>query len=90
MRTKNLISVFQGAYALEAKHSAETKELKILKPHEIRNLEKLCSVLKSGGCGISDLDGYFVGYTIPQISKEFDLLRFGEESVINIEIKSCR
>ena len=88
MRTKNLISVFQGAYALEAKHSAETKELKNLKPHEIRNLEKLCSVLKSGGCGISDLDGYFVGYTIPQISKEFDLLRFGEESVINIEIKS--
>lgn len=33
--------------------------------------------------------GYFyVGYTIPQVNKEFDLLRFGEDYVLNVEIKS--
>ena len=31
-------------------------------------------------------NGYFVGYTIPQISKEFDLLRIGN-IIVNIEIK---
>lgn len=33
--------------------------------------------------------GYFyVGYKIPQIDKEFDLLRFGEDYILNVEIKS--
>ncbi|MTI38271.1 hypothetical protein, partial [Fulvivirga lutimaris] len=32
-------------------------------------------------------DGFFVGYSIPQISKEFDLLRFGKDYVINLELK---
>ncbi|MCM3090211.1 DUF2075 domain-containing protein [Cytobacillus sp. AMY 15.2] len=33
--------------------------------------------------------GYFyVGYKIPQIDKEFDLLRIGENYILNVEIKS--
>lgn len=33
--------------------------------------------------------GYFyIGYKIPQIDKEFDLLRFGENYILNVEIKS--
>ncbi|MED4297373.1 ATP-binding protein [Priestia megaterium] len=33
--------------------------------------------------------GYFyLGYKIPQIDKEFDLLRFGENYILNVEIKS--
>src|SRR5690606_29511809 len=31
---------------------------------------------------------YYLGYTIPQISKEFDLLRFGKNYNVNIELKS--
>ena len=31
---------------------------------------------------------FFIGYSIPQIGKEFDLLRFGKDFLINIEIKS--
>ena len=32
--------------------------------------------------------GYFyVGYKIPQVNKEFDLLRFGEDYILNVEIK---
>lgn len=30
---------------------------------------------------------YFWNYSIPQISKEFDLLRIGKDSVVNIELK---
>lgn len=33
-------------------------------------------------------DNFLYGYTIPQINKEFDLLRFGENYNINIELKS--
>lgn len=33
--------------------------------------------------------GYFyIGYEIPQIGKEFDLLRFGTDYILNVEIKS--
>ena len=35
-----------------------------------------------------DFDGYYIGYTIKQIGKEFDLLRFGDDTIINIEMKS--
>jgi len=34
------------------------------------------------------MDCFYVGYSIPQISKQFDLLRFGEKYHINIELKS--
>ncbi len=40
------------------------------------------------GCRITQFDNFYVGYKIPQIGKEFDLLRFGEKCVINIELKS--
>src|SRR5690606_38417709 len=33
-------------------------------------------------------DRYYIGYRIPQIGKEFDLLRFGENCHINIELKA--
>lgn len=33
------------------------------------------------------MDGFFFGYRIPQISKEFDLLRFGHNFLLNIELK---
>lgn len=37
---------------------------------------------------ISLLDNFFVGYRIPQIGKEFDLLRFNKANIVNIELKS--
>ena len=33
-------------------------------------------------------DGWFYAFTIPQIGKEFDLLRISEDAIINIELKS--
>ena len=32
-------------------------------------------------------DGWFYGFTIPQIGKEFDLLRIGSKTIVNVEFK---
>jgi hypothetical protein len=54
---------------------------------EIDDLTYLVSILINRGCLISDLDKFFVGYKIPQIGKEFDLLRIGDNYIVNIELK---
>lgn len=55
---------------------------------EIRDLGILLETLFEVGCNIGLLSKFYVGYKIPQISKEFDLLRFGTKSIINIELKN--
>lgn len=55
---------------------------------EIEDLRCLSIALTDAGCGIRDFDRYFVGYKIPQIGKEFDLLRLGRNFLVNIELKS--
>lgn len=59
-----------------------------IKGAEIEDLRGLAEALSAIGCGIGALDRFYVGYKIPQIGKEFDLLRFGRECIINIELKS--
>lgn len=88
MKPKNLISVYQGAAALDSIELPVDKKFKALKKHEIRNLNSFCDIMQGLGCTFCDFDGYYVGYSIGQIGKEFDLLRFGDELVINIELKS--
>ena len=88
MKPQNLLSVYQGSSALESLGPLANKKFKVLKKHEIRVLSSFCNIMKIFGCSLSDFDGYFVGYSIGQIGKEFDLLRFGDNSIINIEIKS--
>ena len=88
MRPQNLLSVYQGAEALENFDIPAEKKIKRLKRHEIRNLHSFCNEMLNAGCHLPNLDGFFVGYTIQQIGKEFDLLRFGENFILNIELKS--
>lgn len=59
-----------------------------IKDAEIDDLKGLAKALSDIGCGTGALDRFHVGYKIPQIGKEFDLLRFGPEFIINIELKS--
>lgn len=59
-----------------------------LKDYEIKDLDNLTSNLRKSGCAVNNLSNFFVGYKIPQISKEFDLLRFGQKNIINIELKN--
>ncbi len=52
---------------------------------ELQDLSILLSNLKS--IEINNLDNFYIGFTINQISKQFDLLRIGKDTVINIELK---
>lgn len=59
-----------------------------LRGKEIEDLQSLTDCLCEHFDREYIFDDFFLGYKIPQISKEFDLLRFDSESVINIELKS--
>lgn len=59
-----------------------------IKEYELSGLESLVQQLQSVNEDISVLMHHFLGYSIPQIGKEFDLLRFGTDMIINIEIKT--
>lgn len=50
-------------------------------------LGKLYNHLKEYNSKFDIYDGYYIGYTISQISKEFDLLRFCKNMIVNIELK---
>lgn len=90
LKTINLISLLDASeelssdlfetYKSQFGISIKNGELNVLKSF-VRNLAKFSNKFRI-------LENYFVGYTIPQISKEFDLLRFYEDKIINIELKS--
>lgn len=64
------------------------KKGKSIKTDEIEDISKLIKLLyEIGASPLNIFENYYLGYTIPQISKEFDLLRFGENYIVNIEIK---
>ena len=68
------------------KHSSnQITEVKI---HEIQSLRLLADKLFELSVSIAQMDGFFFGYVIPQISKEFDLLKFTETHILDIELKS--
>ena len=56
--------------------------------HEIESLRILSDNLIKSGIDIQSLDNFFFGYAIPQIGKEFDLLKFTDKLCLNIELKS--
>ncbi|MBC3454438.1 DNA/RNA helicase domain-containing protein [Pseudomonas mosselii] len=58
-----------------------------IKPAEIADLKVLLKVLYALPSKLSTFDVFYVGYKIPQIGKEFDLLRFGKNFIVNIELK---
>lgn len=90
MRAYNLISVFQAQEMMNLIEEVVPDGYNLLKKHEADSLHKFCDTMKSEGCSMKDLDGYFVGYTIKQIGKEFDLLRFGNNYILNIELKQSQ
>tara|TARA_R110002049_G_scaffold213604_7_gene385055 strand:- start:487 stop:1971 length:1485 start_codon:yes stop_codon:yes gene_type:complete len=54
---------------------------------EVEDIEKFIFQLSQFNPRINIFDNYYLGYTIPQIGKEFDLLRFGNNYSLNLEIK---
>ncbi|WP_010223479.1 DNA/RNA helicase domain-containing protein [Pseudomonas donghuensis] len=58
-----------------------------IKPAEVEDLKGLVGGLYGLSGNASVFSAFYVGYQIPQIGKEFDLLRFGKDNVVNIELK---
>ncbi|MFO7318041.1 MAG: DUF2075 domain-containing protein [Bacilli bacterium] len=58
-----------------------------LRTSEFLDLHAFVESLRKGHETVEIYNGYYVGYMIKQIGKEFDLLRIGKDCVINIELK---
>lgn len=58
-----------------------------IRTSELVDLRSFVEELRKKTETVEIFNGYYVGYMIKQIGKEFDLLRFGEDCVINIELK---
>ena len=58
-----------------------------IRPAELADIAILVSELKMLGATTDHFNEFFIGYSISQISKEFDLLRIGHNFILNIELK---
>lgn len=69
-------------------HSSGKAEICRIHEHEMRSLRIIVDKLIRDGVSLEMLDGFFYGYQIPHIGKEFDLLKFTKTECLNIELKS--
>ena len=92
MRPVNIFRVSrihdEGLFNISVKHEAEDHDNHRIKIHEIDSLRILVDALTDSGVSISELDGFYLGFIIPQIGKEFDLLKVTGRNCLNIELKS--
>ncbi len=90
MKDINLISLvvsYQNLRAESYKNYLKMYGIKI-KNSEVEDLNKLLKTFPEESRKVALVENYFVGYEIPQIGKEFDLLRFGEYSGVMGAINS--
>lgn len=66
----------------------EYLNLEDLKSQEKTTINRFCNLIKSTNFSPHIFENYYLNYQIPQIGKEFDLLRISDKLVINIELKS--
>lgn len=59
----------------------------VIREHEKNDLKKMVDSLFCNANDLEIFDKFYYSYTIPQISEEFDLLKFNEQFILNIEIK---
>lgn len=98
MKTVNLQSIISAKenldeelFSLYLNYSgnsfANKKAGKGIRGSELDDLSIFVENLKNEDCEAKLLNDYYIGYCIPQIGKEFDLLRLGKDHIINIELK---
>jgi Uncharacterized conserved protein (DUF2075) len=89
MKPINILSLLQARASLnEENFGSYTKHYGVdIRDAEIDDVENLANAIRSAGSKLRVFEDFYVGYKIPQIGKEFDLLRFGQHSIVNIEVK---
>lgn len=70
------------------RHESQKSDRRHIHIHEIESLRLFVDALINRCTLISELEGFHYGFSIPQIGKEFDLLKISEKSCLNIELKS--
>ncbi len=70
------------------KHEAGDHDNHRIRIHEIDSLRILTDALAERGISVKDTDGFYFGFVIPFIGKEFDLLKVTGRYCLNIELKS--
>ena len=75
-------------FAKFEKQLSRREELLKVKEHEMLSIIELVNLLLDRGVNIETLNGFYYSFVIPQIGKEFDLLRVCEKEILNIELKS--
>lgn len=70
------------------KHEASDYDNHRMKIHEIDSLRILTDALAARGITVRDTDGFYFGFVIPLIGKEFDLIKVTGKYCLNIELKS--
>ena len=70
------------------RHESQKSGRRHIHIHEIESLRLFVDALINRGALISELEGFHYGFSIPQIGKEFDLLKITEKNCLNIELKS--
>ena len=70
------------------KHEASDHDNHWIRIHEIDSLRVLTDALAEQGVAVRDTDGFYFGFVIPLIGKEFDLLKVTGRFCLNIELKS--
>ena len=78
----------ESSFSVVEKHHSQKEEEKRIQYHEIESLRIFVDNLIRQGMEIKSFDGFFYGFCIPQIGKEFDLLKISDKYIINIELKS--
>lgn len=90
MKNINLLSLIQAFETLEKENYQKILAHYgiTIKDKEVEDLNSLITILYDQTEERSIFSQFYVSYKIPQIGKEFDLLRFGDRCVINIELKN--
>ncbi|ASK19353.1 DNA/RNA helicase domain-containing protein [Halomonas sp. N3-2A] len=90
MKSVNIISLVQAYRSLEpTEYSAYKNHYGVdIDNNEIEDLKVLASKMYEVLPCVNIFDVFYVGYKIQHISKEFDLLRFGSNYIINVELKN--
>ena len=77
----------KDCFDIIAKHAQCTNECE-MRQHEIISIRMFVDTLMECGVSIKAFDGFFMGFKIKQIGKEFDLLKITGKALLNVELKS--
>ena len=76
------------AFNYVACHSSGKAKSRQTKEREIESLKIFADALVAAGTSLEMMDGFFYEYHLPQLGKEFDLLKLAELECLNVELKS--